>query len=176
MAELPYALPGVVLSIGCILLYIRPLPLLGVSIYGTLWIILAAYLARFLPMILRPVAGGYAQVDSVLEEGRAYVRRGILQTHEHDRPAAHRSGSDDRHSCSYFLGAFNELTVSVLLWASGSETVGVVIFNMEEGGSSSMASAVSVLVILFVLGPDDSVDFYGTEGASRRDSLEVSVL
>ncbi len=151
LAELPYALPGVVLSIGCILLYIRPLPLLGVSIYGTLWIILAAYLARFLPMILRPVAGGYAQVDSVLEEagrmcGAGFFRRMSTIVLPLIGPAAMTG------ILFVFLGAFNELTVSVLLWVSGSETVGVVIFNMEEGGSSSMASAVSVLVILFVLG------------------------
>jgi iron(III) transport system permease protein len=49
MVEVPYALPGIVLAIACILLFLRPLPLLGVSLYATPWIILFAYLARFLP-------------------------------------------------------------------------------------------------------------------------------
>ena len=31
-----------------------------------------------------------------------------------------------------FLMAFNELTVSALLWSSGAETVGVVLFSLEQ--------------------------------------------
>src|SRR5437667_2210956 len=41
-AELPYALPGVVLAIAMILCLLRPLPLLGFSLYSTVWIILVA--------------------------------------------------------------------------------------------------------------------------------------
>jgi iron(III) transport system permease protein len=67
-AELPYALPGVVLAIACILIFLKPIPLLGISIYGTMWIIFAAYLARFLTLSLRPVISGFAQLDRSLEE------------------------------------------------------------------------------------------------------------
>ena len=54
LIEIPYALPGVVLAIACILLFLRPLPLLGVSLYATPFIIVFAYLARFLPLALKP--------------------------------------------------------------------------------------------------------------------------
>ena len=47
LLEIPYALPGIVLGISCILLFLKPLPLIGVSMYGTPFIILFAYLARF---------------------------------------------------------------------------------------------------------------------------------
>src|SRR5690606_21342333 len=46
-AEMPYALPGVVLAIACLLIFLKPLPIIGVSLYNTIWIILFAYLARF---------------------------------------------------------------------------------------------------------------------------------
>jgi len=46
------------------------------------------------------------------------------------------------------MTAFSELTVSALLWSSGSETLGVVIFSFEQGGDSPYAAAVSVLVVL----------------------------
>jgi iron(III) transport system permease protein len=62
-AELPYALPGVVLSIACILTFLKPVPLLGLSIYNTIWIIFVAYLARFLVLGLRPVIAGYHHTD-----------------------------------------------------------------------------------------------------------------
>lgn len=46
--DIPYALPGVVLAISFILLFAHPLPLLDISLNGTLTIIFFAYMARFL--------------------------------------------------------------------------------------------------------------------------------
>jgi iron(III) transport system permease protein len=43
-----------------------------------------------------------------------------------------------------FLTAFNELTVSALLWSGGAETVGVVVFNLGDSGLQPLAAAVSV--------------------------------
>ncbi|MEM7025414.1 MAG: iron ABC transporter permease, partial [Pseudomonadota bacterium] len=45
---------------------------------------------------------------------------------------------------------YNELTVSALLWSSGSETLGVVVFNLEDGGYTVLASAVAVLCLIAV--------------------------
>ncbi|ACS81423.1 ABC transporter permease [Maridesulfovibrio salexigens] len=148
LMELPYALPGVVLAIGCILLFLKPV--FGVSIYGTVWIILVAYLARFLPMGLRPVIGGFTQTDRVLEEAAQMCGAGFFRRMKDIivpliMPAAATGG------LFIFLAAFNELTVSVLLWSSGSETLGVVIFNLDESGNAVLASAVSILVIVAVL-------------------------
>ena len=68
-------MPGVVLAIAAILLFLKPLPLLGISIYNTVWIILFCYLARFLVLGLRPVVSGYHQLDRTLEEAVADRRR-----------------------------------------------------------------------------------------------------
>ena len=68
VADIPYSLPGVVLSIAMILVFLKPIPLIGVSLYGTLWIILIAYLGRFLALALRPVVAGFEQLDPRLEE------------------------------------------------------------------------------------------------------------
>ena len=46
--------------------------------------------------------------------------------------------------------AFNELTVSALLWSAGHETIGVMIFNMQESGDVVPAAAVSVVVVVLV--------------------------
>ena len=50
-----------------------------------------------------------------------------------------------------FLTAFNELTVSALLWSAGNETLGVLIFNLDDSGDTVLASAVAVLVVLVVI-------------------------
>lgn len=150
VAELPYALPGVVLAIACILIFLRPLSLLGVGLYGTLWIILFAYLARFLTLALRPTVGAFHQLDRALEEaaqacGARFLRRLRDVVLPLVAPAAAAGG------LLVFMTAFNELTVSALLWSGGNETLGVVVFNLDDGGATVLASAVAVLAVLAIV-------------------------
>lgn len=147
--ELPYALPGVVLAVACILLFVRPIPLVNVALYGTLGLIFVAYLMRFLVVCLKPVAASLAQLDPSLEEaaqlaGAGPWRRlgGIVLPLV--APALFAGG------LLVFLLAVNELTVSALLWSAGNETLGALIFNLAEGGESVLAAAVSVLVVALV--------------------------
>ncbi|WP_249977751.1 ABC transporter permease [Vreelandella olivaria] len=147
--EIPYALPGVVLAIACILLFVRPLPIINVALYGTLGLIFVAYLARFLVVCVKPVSASLAQLDSSLEEaaqlsGAGPWRRlgGIILPLV--APALFAGG------LLVFLLAVNELTVSALLWSAGNETLGVLIFNLDQGGESVLASALSVLVVIMV--------------------------
>lgn len=150
LVELPNAVPGVVLGIGCILVFLKPLPLLGVSLYGTLWIILAAYAARFLSLALRPAQAACAALDPTMEEaaracGAGPLRRLRTIVAPLVAPAAAAG------AVLVFLTAFNELTVSILLWSQGRETVGVVVYTLEDGGSPTLAAALSVLTILVVV-------------------------
>jgi iron(III) transport system permease protein len=146
LAELPYALPGIVLAIAAILTFLRPLPVLGVSIYATLWIILAAYLARFFALALGPVAAGFRQADPALEEAARVAGAGLatrLVTIVGPMMAPVAAAG----AILVFLTAFNELTVSALLWAAGTETVGVVVFNLEDGGYTTLASAMATVTV-----------------------------
>ena len=61
LLEISYVLPGIVLAIACILLFLKPLPLVGVSLYATPWIIVFAYLARFLPVALKPALAAWGR-------------------------------------------------------------------------------------------------------------------
>jgi iron(III) transport system permease protein len=47
-----------------------------------------------------------------------------------------------------FLTAFNELTVSALLWSSGAETLGVAVFSFQQGGDATYAAALATLTVL----------------------------
>jgi iron(III) transport system permease protein len=51
-----------------------------------------------------------------------------------------------------FMSAYNELTVSALLWSTGHETIGVMIFNLYDEGNATAASAASVLSVVATLG------------------------
>jgi iron(III) transport system permease protein len=150
LAELPYALPGVVLAVATILIFLRPLPLLGVTLYATPWIILFAYLARFLPLALKPVTAALRAAPPELEEAAAACGAGPWRRLRNVvaplvAPAALAGG------LLVFLSAFNELTVSALLWSAGTETLGVVLFNLEDGGYGGLSAAVAMATLAYAL-------------------------
>lgn len=149
LIDLPYALPGVVLAIACILSFMR-VPFTGLTLYGSLAIILLAYLSRFLVVMLRPVQAAIGQLDPAMEEAAASTgarlgRRLRTIVLPLAAPAAAAG------AILVFLTAVNELTVSALLWAAGTETLGVVIFNLEDSGETVMASALAASIVLLVI-------------------------
>ncbi|MGF1649933.1 MAG: ABC transporter permease [Hyphomicrobiaceae bacterium] len=149
LIEMPYALPGVVLAIACILLFLKPLPLIGISLYATPWIILFAYHARFLPVVLKPVLAALATQERDSEDAAAVYGASLLQRLcyvivPHVLPAAVAGGM------LAFLFAFNELTVSALLWSAGTETIGVALLSLEDAGLGAEAAAIGVVTIVVV--------------------------
>ncbi len=150
VVELPYALPGVVLAIACILMFLKPLPLIGVSIYATPFIILFAYLARFLPLALKAPVAAMAQIEAHHEEAARLDGANLWQMLRFVvapilAPAATVS------ALMVFLVAFNELTVSALLWSSGTETLGVVLFSLKEAGLAGEAAAIAISASAVIL-------------------------
>ena len=150
MVDVPYALPGIVLAIATILLLLKPLPLLNISLYATPWIILFAYVARFMALAVKPVAASLRQIDPALEEAGALCGAGpVTRLLTLVRPAiapAMLAGA-----MFVFLTAFNELTVSALLWSAGARTLGVVMYGLEEAGLTPEASALGLSTIAVVL-------------------------
>lgn len=147
--DLPYALPGIVIAIAAILLFLRPLPLIG-SLYGTPWIILVAYLMRFAPLALKPVDAALGQVPASLGEAAAASGAGVMRRlWTISAPLAAPAAAAG--ALLVFMGAFNELTVSALLWSSRNETLGVVLFSLEESGLSPQAAAIAVLTLVVVV-------------------------
>lgn len=150
LLELPYAVPGVVLAVACILAFARPFPWWDWGLYGSLWLIFVAYLARFWIVALRPLLSAMQEADPALEEAAQLAGANQRQRLLHIlapllAPACWAAG------LLVFLTALNELTVSALLWSAGHETLGVLIFNFNESGETVLASAVSVLIVVFVV-------------------------
>ncbi|MBT0958991.1 iron ABC transporter permease [Alphaproteobacteria bacterium KMM 3653] len=149
LLDLPYALPGVVLSIAMILLLIN-LPFTEATLYGTIWIIFLAYVARFFAVMFRPIQASLKQLDPAMDEaaqsvGASFRRRLRDVILPLSAPAAAAG------AILVFLTAFNELTVSALLWSSGTETLGVVIFNLDDSGETGMASALAMTIVFVVM-------------------------
>jgi iron(III) transport system permease protein len=150
LADAPYAVPGTVLAIAIIIVFLPPLPFTGVSLYGTLGIILVAYLARFLALALRPTVAGMELVPKNLDEAAQVAGAGVLRRlRSVILPAVAPSAAAG--ALLIFMTAFNELTVSVLLWSTGHETLGVAVFFLHYEGNSPAAAAVAVISIAVTL-------------------------
>lgn len=150
LIELPYALPGVVLAVAMILLLLRPLPLIGISLYATPWIILAAYIARFLPLALKPSLAAMGSLGRDPEEAAIVFGAGpIARLRYVILPAVLPAATAG--ALLVFLTAFNELTVSALLWSAGTETLGVALFSLEEAGLAPLAAAVALVATAVVV-------------------------
>lgn len=150
MADAPWALPGIVLAISVILVFLKPLPLLGTSLYGTLAILVVAYAGRFLALALRPIAAGMQQLEPALDEAAANLGarpiRRLGGVHLPLLLPAVAAGG-----LLVFMTALNELTVSALLWSTGNETLGVVVFMLYDEGNTGGAAAVATVATALVL-------------------------
>ena len=50
-----------------------------------------------------------------------------------------------------FVPAFTELTLSSMLASAGTKTIGLTIFNYQQGGDYNLAAAMSVLITILVV-------------------------
>jgi iron(III) transport system permease protein len=149
MADLPYALPGACIGVAAILIVLS-LPG-GGALYGSATLILLAYLSRFQALALRPAAAAAARLDPALDlaargMGAGPLRR-IVAVHLPLLAPALGAGA-----ILVMLLAVNEVTVSALLHGPGSQTLGVLVFNLQDSGSTALAAAVSCLALLLMAG------------------------
>lgn len=149
LVDAPWVVPGTVVGLAMILAFLMPLPLVG-SLYGTFWILLVAYVARFLPLVLRPVITAAETMEPALDEAARIVGAGLgrriaLIFAPMVLPAVSAG------ALLLMMTAINELTISALLWSSGTETVGVMVFALQYEGNSTSAAAVSLLSVALVM-------------------------
>lgn len=114
-------------------------------------IILVAYLAKFWALGHRPIAASLGMVASDLVRAARVNGAGAgvaLWTIVVPllRPAILAAW------LLVFLFAFHELTMSSLLYGRGSETLAVVVLNLQQLGDAGVTSALAVILTLFVLG------------------------
>lgn len=148
LGMIPYAMPGSVIGVAALLAWMRP-PI-GPSLYGTIWILLAAYLMRYMAFGLRSTRATLQQIDDSLEESAMTHGASRLRTIKDITFPLLKPGIISGWIL-IFMPAFRELTVSILIWSSGSETIGVLTFLMQDAGQPQRAAVLASLVMPIIL-------------------------
>lgn len=146
LAILPLGLPGIVLALGVLQGWIRvPLP-----VYATIWILLIAYTARFLPLAVRSANNSLLQLDPSLEEagrisGASWARVLTRITFPLLRPGLLVGW------ILVFVPAVAELGATILLYTQGTETISVAIFRLQEQGRIEVVAALAIVTSIITL-------------------------
>jgi iron(III) transport system permease protein len=146
MASLPMVFPGLVLGVSIMIFYLT----FDIGIYGTFWIILLAYVTRFLPYGLRYASTSMIQIKNDLEESAAMsgaswftvFRRVVLPLLKPGLVAGW---------IYVMIVSIRELSSSILLYSPGNEVISIVIWELWENGQYVELSALSVLFIFMLL-------------------------
>ena len=149
MVTLPYAVPGTIIALSMILSFAQPLPVIGVKLYGTIWILLIAYIARFMNLGYNNISGAISQIDPSLEEAARMSGATRMRSFVNIMfPLLRRSLYS-----SFFLviaPTLSEITLSSMLWSVRNETIGTVVFSSQEEGKILRTAALAIVLIALV--------------------------
>ncbi len=166
VASIPIAVPGVLIGLGMIWLYIRT------PIYATLAIIFLVMLARFLPILVRMFETGLIQVGRELDQAAAICGASDLTITLQIRiPLL----AGTMRSAAAVVGTqiFNELTASALVFTSTSSVLPVVIFNYMFDGNYSQASALALVQIVILMAGLAFLWLAGTALPAMRSRMQT---
>ena len=141
----PQAVPRLVFAFGMLWAWlIVPIP-----IYGTLWLLLIAYLTVFLPLGLRTISGVILQIDRSLEEsaqmcGASWSYRLRTVTVPLLRPGLIAAW------LLLFIASVRELGASILLMGPGSKVITPAIVESWFSTSTELTAAMALLQTLAV--------------------------
>ena len=125
---------------------------MGRLLYDTLGILVLAYVIKYLSFAIKTISDGFRQVDNVLAEAARVSGAGWMATLTTIwiplmKPAIVASWF------LVFMPAMSELTMTLLLSGSGTETIGTLIFQLQEyaDASGGGASVLAVIVVISVM-------------------------
>ena len=141
LASLPFGIPGIVIGLGFLWSYVY------LPIYGTLWVLIFCYMARFLPYATETVGAQIVQFDKVLEEaawasGASRIvsfRRIVLPLL---RPAL-QSGY-----FLLFIAYFREIAAAALIYTASTQVLSISIWAYFENANWGVASALSIVTTI----------------------------
>ncbi len=147
LVSLPLVFPGIVLGLSIMICYL----MIGGPIYGSIWILLIAYLTRFLPYGMRYNMTSMLQIHKELEESAAMSGASWWITFRRILLPLLKPGL--LAGWIYIvIVSVRELSSSILLYSPGNEVIAIIIWELWQNGQTVELAAFGVMLIavLFV--------------------------
>jgi iron(III) transport system permease protein len=142
LATAPVAIPGIVLGVGLFLSYARP-PLV---LYGTLWILLIAFITIALPAAYQQLQSAFRSVHTDIEDASRILGATRLRTLWRITAPLLRT-SVIATWCFIFVGVIRELSAAIMLFTSETKVISVLIFDLNESGDLGAISVLGLIML-----------------------------
>jgi iron(III) transport system permease protein len=147
LATAPVAIPGIVLGVGLFLSYTRP----PFVLYGTLWILLLAFLTLSLPAAYQQMQSAFRAIHPELEDASRILGATRLRAlYEVTAPLLRTSVIATW--CFVFVGTIRELSAAVMLFTSETKVISVLIFDLNESGDLAAISVLGIIMLIVTFG------------------------
>jgi iron(III) transport system permease protein len=146
MTFIPIAMPGIVLGVSLIWVYLT----LPIPIYGTIWVLLLAYITKFMPYGIRAASASMIQINKELEEASLAAGGTWFQTFRKVILPLLMPGFTAGWIYISII-ALRELSTSILLYSYNSTVLSIMAFDLWEGGQYTYVCALGVLMVLLLI-------------------------
>jgi len=143
LATAPIAIPAIALGVGLFLAYTRgPLVL-----YGTLWILLLAYVTIELPAAYQQLQAAFQSLSPEMEEASRILGASRLRTLR-DITAPLLGPSLLATWCFVFVAVVRELSAAAILFTSETKVLSVLIFDLNESGDLAAIAVLGLTLLI----------------------------
>ncbi len=149
ISVIPLGLAGTALGVALIVTVLTP-PFRSLHIYGTLWILLIAYVIRNFPLALRPVQTTLSQISPEIEEAARMAGAGWIRTTQTILLPLIFPGVVAGFVL-VFLNGLTEISASIVLRHIGTHTISTAILDIWDGRGGGYQAASAVAIVLFAL-------------------------
>ena len=139
--------PSVVIALALIITFSGNY---GLNLYSTMWILIVSYLVKYMTMSVRTIAASLSQVSTSLEEAGLNSGAGWLRICK-DIIMPLIAPSIVAGWFLIFMPSFYELTMSNLLYGSDTQTIGVLLYELQTYADTQNASVMSVIILIIVM-------------------------
>lgn len=143
LATAPIAIPGIVLGVGLFLAYANP----TFRLYGTLWILLIAFVTLGLPAAYQQMSTAMSTVHADLEEASRIFGASQLRTLWTITTPLLRT-SIVATWCFVFIATIRELSATILLTTANTKLVSVIIYDLNESGNLGAISVLGLTLLV----------------------------
>ncbi len=139
--------PSIVIALGLIMTMNGKFV---INIYNTLFIIIVAYMIKYLLMGMRTIVSAMTQIHESLEEAAQISGAGWLRRFK-DVILPLIGPSVVAGWFLIFMPCFYELTMSTLLYSTDTKTIGYELYQYQTYHSQQTASAMAASILIFVV-------------------------